>query len=153
MSSKNEAKGQEQGEQGQEARREEVSRDRITVGDISNSKAVAIGSDAQATVTEGAESKVLVQIFVPIYEQIGSRPEDPAVDKAELTETVQRIEQETAKDEEANTSKIERWLKFLASMAPDIFEVVASALVSPTAGVAAAIRKVVEKAQEDAAQA
>ena len=47
-------------------------------------------------------------------------------------------------------NKVERWLKFLADMAPDILEVTAATLANPIAGVATAIRKIAEKAQAGA---
>jgi hypothetical protein len=85
-----------------------------------------------------------------VYKQIEARPEDPDVDKEELTETVQKVEQEAAKGEEANPTKMERWLKFLGDMAPDILEVTAACLTNPLAGVGTVIRKIAEKASAEA---
>ena len=71
------------------------------------------------------------------------------MDKTELTETVQKIEQEAVKGEAANPTKVERWLKFLAGMAPDIWDVTVASLANPVAGIATALRKVVDKAKAE----
>jgi excisionase family DNA binding protein len=127
----------------------EISGDRFKVGDISGSN-VAIGRKAQVTVTKGLSSDELGSLFEQIYRSIHSRPEDPNVDKEEINNTVQNIEKEVSKGETANPNKLERWLKTLALMAPDILDVIAAALLSPGAAVAEVIRKVVAKARQEA---
>jgi len=98
----------------------------------------------------GVGGEELAKLFAGIYQQIEERPEDPDVDKEELVETVEKIEEEAAKGEEANPSKVERWLKFLGSMAPDILKVTAAALANPLAGVGTAIGLIAEKARAEA---
>lgn len=95
--------------------------DQITVGDISGGTSVAIGRGAQATVTQGLGGDEIDRLFEAIHQRIEARPEDPDMDKEVLTETVQKIQQEAAKGEEANPNKVERWLKTLSLMASDIF--------------------------------
>jgi hypothetical protein len=129
---------------------DEVGGDKLTVGDISGSAGIAIGRGAQATGTIGVTGGELAKLFGGIYEDIKARPEDPDVDKEELVETVQKIEKEADKGEEANAKMVERWFRFLADMAPDILEVTAATLANPIAGVATAIRKIAEKAQAGA---
>jgi hypothetical protein len=132
---------------------DKVGGDKITVGDISGSTGVAIGRGAQATVTQGLGGDEIASLFAEIYQQIEARPEDPDVDKEELTETVQKVQEEAAKGEEANPNKVERWLKFLSDMAPDILNVTVACLTNPVAGVATAIRKIAEKAKAEAGSA
>lgn len=127
--------------------------DKITVGNISSSSAVAIGQGAQATMQYGLSSNDLAMLFKKVYQQIDARPEDPNVEKAELTQTVQNIETETAKGEQANSTKIERWLRNLAAMAPDILDVTLACLTSPLTGVASALRKIAAKAKEETGKA
>ena len=148
MSSKQESEHQEPEGQEEENHREEVVGDRISVGDITDSKGIAIGKEAKATVTEGVGGGELVPLFDLVYKKIEDRPADPDIDKEELSETVRKVQDESARGKDANPNKVERWLKNLALMAPDIFEVVAATLLNPAAGVAAVIRNVVEKAQE-----
>ena len=100
--------------------------------------------------TEGLGGEEIARLFESVYQRIEKRPPDPNVDKTELTETVQKIQEETAKGEQANPSKVERWLKNVALMAPDIWDVTVATLANPVAGIAAVIRKVVEKAKAEA---
>lgn len=129
---------------------DKVKGDSITVGDISGSTGIAIGRGAQASVTSGIGGDELAQLFSAVYRQIEIRPQDPDVDKEELADTVKKIELEAAKGENANPRKVERWLLFLADMAPDIMEVAAATLADPIAGVASVIRKVAEKVKSEA---
>jgi hypothetical protein len=129
---------------------DKVGGDKITVGDISGT-GVAIGRGARAAVTQGLGGAEIARLFEAVYQKIEARPEDPDVDKAELTQTVEKIQREAAKGEAANPNKVERWLKTLGMMAPDILEVTAACLLNPIAGIGTVIRKVVEKAGEEAA--
>ena len=124
--------------------------DTITVSGINGSN-VAAGRGASVTVNQGLSGEDLSKLFASIYQKIESRPPDPDVDKEEVQGTVQNIEKEVQKGEEANPSKVERWLKTLALIAPDIFEVTLATLASPAAGIATVIRKVAEKARQEAA--
>jgi hypothetical protein len=126
--------------------------DQIKVGNISGSKGVAIGRQAQATVTEsyGVTGAELTKLFATVYQRIDARPPDPDVDKAELAETVQKVEEEAKKGEEANPNRVQRLLKTLGLMAPDILEVTLACLTSPVAGITTALKKVAEKAKAEA---
>lgn len=124
-----------------------VGRDKRTVAITGDGNVVGDGSSAQV----GVSGEELAKLFAGVQQKIEARPEDPDVDKQEIVETVEKIEQEAAKGEDANPKKVERWLKTLASMADDIFEVTAACLLNPIAGVATVIRKVVEKAKEEKA--
>ena len=99
---------------------------------------------------QGPTATELARAFAEIYRRIEDRPPEPDLDKAEVIETVQKIEQEAAQGEEANPRRVERWLKMLAMMAPDILEVTASCLASPIAGVGTVVRKIAERARADA---
>jgi hypothetical protein len=78
------------------------------------------------------------------------RPADPKVDKDEVKDRVERIEQEASTQESASESKLERWLGDLAWMAPDIFNITVAALTSPVTAVTTIVRKVAQKAKADA---
>jgi len=86
--------------------------------------------------------------FKKIRKLIEKRRNDPSVDKDEIKNTVDNIENEVKKGEKANPAKVERWLKFLASMADDIFQVTAATLANPVAGVAKAVQLIAKKAKE-----
>lgn len=121
-----------------------ITGDKVTVGgDIA-------GRDKITTVTYGLDASALAELtkqFAQIYQEIDARPQEPNVDNAEIKDTVQKIEEEVKKGEEANPAKVERWLKFLAGMSDDIFQVVASTLASPIAGVARVIQLIAQKAK------
>jgi hypothetical protein len=90
----------------------------------------------------------LAEQFKKIYESIDKRPTDANVDKSEIRETVSKIETEARKGSQANPSKIDRWLRFLAEVADDVFQITAAALISPFAGVAKAVQLIAAKAKE-----
>ena len=127
-----------------------ASGDTISVSGIQDSN-VAVGRGASVTVTQGLTGEDLSKLFTQIYQKIEARPPAPDVDREELQGTVQDIEKEVQKGEGANPNKIERWLKTLASIAPDILEVTLATLTNPAAGIATVIRKVAEKARQEAA--
>ena len=89
----------------------------------------------------------LARQFAQIYQKIDAQPADPDVDKAELKGTVQKIEEEVKKGEQANPAKVERWLKFLAEMSEDVFQVTVATLANPVAGVAKAVQLIAQKAK------
>jgi hypothetical protein len=119
--------------------------DQTKVGNISNSQGVAIGRGASASVTHGLSGDEIGKLYASIYQQIKARPEDPNVDKEELNDTVEKVQKETGKGEQANPDKVARWLKSLADAAPDILDVTVATLTNPVMGVATAIRKVAER--------
>jgi excisionase family DNA binding protein len=122
--------------------------DRFEVRDI-NQSTLAIGRGAQVTINRGMEAEELAQAFASVYQRIEARPPDPDVEKKEIAQTVEKIETEVVKGEGANPNKVERWLKTLAMMAPDILDVTVATLTSPAAGIAAVVRKVAERAKQE----
>jgi hypothetical protein len=134
---------------GQQHYGDEVGGDKI-VSTVSGSTGVAVGRGSEATVQQGLMGEDIAKLFATVYQHIQTRPEDPNVDKSELIELIRKVEQEAVKGEAANPTKLERWLKTVAYMAPDIWEVTVASLAHPLAGVATVIRKVVEKAQAEA---
>jgi hypothetical protein len=124
--------------------------DTTIVHDISNSQGVAVGTNAQATVSYGVSGEQLADLFAPIYSRIQQRPEEPGVDKQQLKKAVQDVERETARGEQANGNTIRGWLRFVAAVAPDILDVVLSTLTSPLAAIATLVRKIAEEAKQEA---
>jgi hypothetical protein len=122
-----------------------TSGDTITVGNVTNSTA-AIGRHAQVIRIENYQEA----LFEMVHQRIAERPEEPHVDKAEITTAVNTIQEELVKGEDASPTKIERWLNILAEMAPDILDVVLAALVNPPQAVAVVLRKVTDKARRGA---
>jgi hypothetical protein len=139
---------------GQQNYGDQIGGDKISIGNVEGENvAIAAGREAEASVKTGLSSEALEKLFKVVYQQIEDRPADPDVDKEEITQTVQQVEVETAKGEEANPKKVDRWLKNLAAMAPDILKVTAATLANPAAGVATAIRLIAEKAKAESSAA
>ncbi|RPH60747.1 MAG: hypothetical protein EHM81_05650 [Chloroflexi bacterium] len=108
---------------------------------------VSIGGDVVGGNKVVTQYGMLEDEFKKIKALIEKRPDEAAVDKDELKSTLERIEAEVKKGEDANATKIERWLKFLAGMSDDIFQVTAAALTNPVAGVAKTIQLIAKKAK------
>lgn len=100
----------------------------------------------------GSDLAKLLEQFQQINKRIEAQPEDPNVDKAEVKETVAKIQEEVKKGEAANPSKVERWLMNLGAMSDDIFQVTAATLTNPVLGVAKAIQLIANKAKEEKAK-
>jgi translation elongation factor EF-1beta len=98
-------------------------------------------------------SPEMEKLFKRVHKDIKVRPENPKVNKARLENQVKRIETEAAKGETADKVKLERWLKALAKMAPDIVEVMAASLAGPVAGFTVVFKKIVEHAKATSAEA
>jgi uncharacterized caspase-like protein len=137
--------GRDQLVHGDQVRGDQVGGDQIRVGDISGGRGIAIGRGAQASVHEGDTGPDLGALFARIYREIEGRAADPEVEKEELKEVVQKVEEEAKRGEQASPGRLERLLKTLGLMAPDVLEVTLACLTSPAAGIAAALKKVAEK--------
>jgi hypothetical protein len=83
-----------------------------------------------------------------IYAQIGARRDDPSVEKDEIRAKVQQIEQEAKAGAPANEGKLARWLRELATLAPNSFDVTVACLTNPVAGFAEVVKKVAAMAKE-----
>lgn len=140
--------GRDKNVHGDELRGDKISGDKTITGNVSNST-VATGSGVQGSSSQGVSGKELAPLFDLVYRRIESRPQKPEVDKEELKELVSRIQAEAGKGDEANPAKLQRWLRTLADVAPDILEVTISSLINPAAGVASAIRTVAERVWQE----
>jgi hypothetical protein len=104
------------------------------------------GGRAKVDVTQSSIHKTddprFERLFELLEEKIKARPEDPNVDKQEVQEQVNQIKAEAAKGETANPNKLERWIRNLAEMAPDIVDVMVASLGGPISGLTAVIQKI-----------
>ena len=121
----------------------------ITVGNITESKGIAIGANAHAAVTEGASGPDIAALFASVRKAVTERPTDPDVDKEEVARTVADIEQETGKGEAANPTKLRRWLKLLGDVAPDVLDATVKVLTGPAVGVAQAVTNVARRVADE----
>jgi hypothetical protein len=113
---------------------------------ISGGKYVG-GDDNSVT---GWSAQDVENFFAKLSQKIDAKPELAPADKADLKAEVQDLQAEVAKGEEANESFLERRLRNIKRMAPDILDTIATTLASPQAGLAMVIRKVMIKAKAGA---
>ena len=88
----------------------------------------------------------LEKLFKSVYKSIETRPKDSKFNKKELESHVKMIEQEASKGQKADKDKLEKWISFLAKMAPDIVDVMMASLGGPVAGFTAVFKKIVARA-------
>ena len=98
-------------------------------------------------------SPEMEDLFEHLNRKIRRRRKGSQVEKSRLENQVKKIEAEAAKGSAADTGKLERWIKTLANMAPDIVEVMAASLAGPVAGFTLVFKKIVERARAASAQA
>jgi hypothetical protein len=118
----------------------------INVGNVSGT-GIAIGHGAQASGTSGLSAAEWAQV----YHRIEARPFADPLDKEDVVAHVKNIEQEAAKGDQAEAPRLERWLKKVGQLAPDILDVTLAALSGPQAAASAVIRNVIRKAREGSA--
>jgi len=101
------------------------------------------------TTTTGMTAEEFVKLFDVVYKRIEQLP--PSVDKADVREAVDTIEAEAMQEATEGKPPEEKLVKLsaqsLISMAPDILDVIVATVANPAAGVAAVIRKVLDKAK------
>ncbi|HLO18047.1 MAG TPA: hypothetical protein VK206_24665 [Anaerolineales bacterium] len=111
------------------------------------------GGRAKVDVTQSSVHKTddanFERLFELLEEKIKARPEDPNVDKQEIQEQVNQIKAEAAQGEKANPNKLERWIRNLAGMAPDIVDVMAASLGGPISGLTAVIQKIAARVKAE----
>ena len=105
-----------------------------------------VGRD-RITTSYGVSGSELGELFEKVNALIGQAKINPDYDRDEVKETAKRIEKEVAKGDSADVGKVERRLKTLLDMAPDVAEVVVAGLANPIAGVAAAVTKLAKRLQ------
>jgi CHAT domain-containing protein len=102
----------------------------------------------------GLSAEDVAKLFGSIYQQIDAKPNLPSRDKEDLKADVKDVEIETAKvaqGQKPDESFLERRLRSIKRMAPDILDVIASTFASPTLGAATVIRKVIDRVKQEAA--
>ncbi len=115
-------------------------------------RSVVIGGNASNNVIiTGDRNTVLSSPFEPIYCRLAEDPQLDATEKADARAELQEIETE-ARKATADESFLERRLRNVRRIAPDILDVVLATLSSPTAGFSLVARKVAEKMRAEAAR-
>ncbi len=95
----------------------------------------------------GTSTKELSALFEQVYAYLAQREENKDVEKGEIEAIVKNIQEESSKGNAANRTKLERWLKYLNEIAPDIIDVILACLGGPVPGFAAVLKKIAKRAQ------
>ena len=104
-------------------------------------------SVSQKKVTQPAPSPELTNLFSQIYQELKSRPVNPAINKTIIRQQVKLIENETSKGEKADQSKLGHLFEFLEQIAPDIVDVFIASLGGPVSGFSVVLKKIAERAK------
>lgn len=113
-------------------------------------RSVVIGGNASGNIIiTGDGSVVGPSPFEHVYRQIAEHPKLNATEKADLHAEVKEIEDE-ARQPSPNESFLERRLRSVQRMAPDILDVVLATLGNPAAGFGMVVKKVAEKIRAEA---
>ena len=104
-----------------------------------------VGRDDNSTV--GLSADQAAQLFESIYKQIDQSAHLKPDEKNDVKADVQDVQKEVAKGEEADEGFLERRLRNIKRMAPDILDVITTTFADPALGVAKVIQKVMAKAK------
>ena len=120
--------------------------DNISMGDVTGSN-IVVGNNNRVSLTHGASMEDFVKVFALITEKIGAMPDGP---KKKMAETaVQGLEEEAAKGDDADETKVKEWMNFLAETASDAFDVAVASFTNPIAGLSMVFKKVAERAKAE----
>ncbi len=112
---------------------------------IAGDKITVIGDQAQVDVSHGLDAAALAELFKEVNRRIDRLPAQAEIDQDELKDTAQRVEQEVAKGDQANSDRLKRWLEVLEKYAPEVVEIVVNTLLNPGAGAASAVKSVLKQ--------
>jgi hypothetical protein len=111
-------------------------------------------SQGDIHITQNAQSGAdeIDALFTTLRAYLSERKPGPEQAANEEVETVlATLESEAAKGETADTSKLERWMKILAGMAPDIMDVILASFNGPLSGFGMVFKKIAERSHSPVA--
>ena len=118
--------GRDMTKMGDQIHGDKISGDKITVGDISGQ--AAVGRNSRVSVTSGISVQELQQLFDPLITFI---QKSSAPDQAEALSQVEDLQQEVAKGEEADDSKVGGLIDDVISLVPDAVSYIAKIFGTP----------------------
>ena len=124
------------------------------ISDISGTVNVAGGDITTHHTTTGLSGPELQQLFDSVYSRIEARPQTAPAQKEDLKAEVQEIQititEAIEKNKEVDEGFLRRRFRNIARIAPDVVDVVVATLANPLAGLGAIVKKVAQKAKEEA---
>ncbi len=125
------------------------------ISDVSGTVNVAGGNITTHSTTTGLSGPEIQGLFDSVYSRIESRPQTSPAEKEDLKAEVQEIQisitEAIEKNKEVDESFLRRRFRNIARMAPDVVDVVVATLANPLAGLGAIVKKIAQKAKEEAA--
>jgi hypothetical protein len=119
----------------------------ITVKNQSKANAVAAGRKAKPVSSRAATASELEKWRKDMEKWIDSRENLPPVKKTDLKENIAKVADEVSKGRQADSSRLERLLNVILSLAPDVFDVAIATLANPLAGLGLVAKKIGERAK------
>lgn len=90
--------------------------------------------------------------IVKSFQPIRKKAEQEIGDEEErglVLDRLSKIEEELKKGDQADSNKVEKWLKFLSGMSDDIYQVVVSTIANPALGISKAIQLIAQRAKSN----
>jgi hypothetical protein len=115
----------------------------ISGGDINSTTNINTGS---GDIVYGAKVTTIDKVFNGLNLELDRMPEGP--DKDDARDTLQKLEDEARKGNQASESRVQRWLNFLAETAPDVWDVAIETFKNPISGIGLVFKKVAERARK-----
>jgi len=116
------------------------------VGRDKNISVGAGGINVEGDAEINQQTALQKELFEHILKQIDQRPDTPPEDADDLKNNVQEFKAEADKGEQADESFLERRLRNIKRIAPDVSEVLLATVLNPAAGFALIVKKVAERA-------
>ncbi|HGJ64338.1 TPA: hypothetical protein ENS27_02985 [bacterium] len=119
----------------------------VSIQASGNNQNVIVGNNS--SITNGLTGSDIAQLFDDVFRRIDQQ-NISKTDKQEIRETVELIQVEVSKGEEANEKTLTAFFRSLQRMAPDILDVTLAAATNPMLAASVIAKKVVEKIKADA---
>jgi hypothetical protein len=121
---------------------------------VNGSVSIAGGNITAHHITTGLSVEEIEPLFRELYAQIKIYPNTSSADKEDIKAEVQEIQstvtEAAQKNEKVDAGFLSRHFRNIARMAPDLLDVVVATLANPLAGLGVAVKKIAEKAKEEA---
>jgi hypothetical protein len=121
--------------------------DVITVNNRGNNSAIAAGRGAKAVISQAETASDLKKWRKDMEKWIDAQKDLLPAEKTDLKDNVAKVADEVSKGKQADSSRLERLLNVILSLAPDIFDVAIATLANPLAGLGLVAKKIGERAQ------
>jgi hypothetical protein len=123
--------------------------EKVNLSKIGSSSSIVIGRGTQSYIQQGKNLEFFEYSYESVYEAIKARPEEPNLQKDSLEFLARQLHNELVQDGLPDHTRINRLLKQLSSLAPDIFERATTVLLDDNAGLSPEIHHLVERIRED----